>query len=146
MLESPAGFIEMGHTDNQTEETFDPANWDQFADLAHRALDDMVGYLRGLRERPSFQEIPVSSKRHFKQAVPEQGVGLEQTYAEIKEHILPYPTGNIHPRFWSWVGGTGTPQAMLADIVISTMNSCNLGFDEAEMLENILYLHQINFH
>jgi aromatic-L-amino-acid decarboxylase len=131
MLESPAGFIELGQTDSQTEETFDPANWDEFADLAHRALDDMVVYLRSLRERPSFQEIPVSSKRHLKQAVPEHGIGLEQTYAEIKEHILPYPTGNIHPRFWSWVGGTGTPQAMLADVVISAMNSCNLGFDEA---------------
>ena len=131
MLEAPAGFIEVGQTDSQSEETFDPADWEQFADLAHRALDDMVQYLRSVRERPSFQEIPAASKRHLNQSLPERGIGLEQTYAEIKEHILPYPTGNIHPRFWSWVGGTGTPQALLADLVISTMNSCNLGFDEA---------------
>jgi glutamate/tyrosine decarboxylase-like PLP-dependent enzyme len=131
MLHVPEGLIEVGHTDSQSEETFDPADWDEFSNLAHRALDDMVDYLRGIREQPSFKEIPLASKRHLTESVPEQGIGLEQTYAEIKKHILPYPTGNIHPRFWSWVGGTGTPQAMLADLVISAMNSCNLGFDEA---------------
>ena len=51
-------------------------------------------------------------------------------YEEVRDHILPYPTGNIHPRFWSWVGGTGTPAQLLADLVISTMNAGGLGFDE----------------
>ena len=131
MLESPAVLLEADQSTSKSEETFDPADWENFADLAHRALDDMIAYLSSVRERPSFKEIPEASKQHFSQQVPEHGIGLEQTYAEITEHILPYPTGNIHPRFWSWVGGTGTPQALLADIVISAMNSCNLGFDEA---------------
>ncbi len=131
MLESPAEIIEADQTDSELEETFDPADWKQFANLAHRALDDMIAYLSSVRERPSFREIPADSKQHLSQGLPEHGIGLEKTYAEITEHILPYPTGNIHPRFWSWVGGTGTPQALLADIVISAMNSCNLGFDEA---------------
>jgi glutamate/tyrosine decarboxylase-like PLP-dependent enzyme len=131
MLDSSLARIEVEQADRQIEETFDPADWAEFSSLAHRALDDMVAYLKGVRDRPSFQEIPASTKNHLSEALPEKGIGLEQTYAEISEHILPYPTGNIHPRFWSWVGGTGTPQALLADLVISAMNSCNLGFDEA---------------
>ena len=51
-------------------------------------------------------------------------------YDEVRDHILPYPTGNIHPRFWSWVGGTGTPTQLVADLVISAMNAGGLGFDE----------------
>ena len=53
-----------------------------------------------------------------------------EVYEQIREHVLPYPTGNIHPRFWSWVGGTGTPTQLVADLVASAMNSASLGFDE----------------
>ncbi|MHA2306371.1 MAG: pyridoxal phosphate-dependent decarboxylase family protein, partial [Candidatus Hodarchaeales archaeon] len=35
----------------------------------------------------------------------------------------PYPLGNIHPRFWGWVYGTGTPFGVLAGILSSTLNS-----------------------
>ena len=56
---------------------------------------------------------------------------LKKVYDQVKKHILPYPTNNIHPRFWSWVGGTGTATQLLADMVISSMNSANLGMDEA---------------
>ena len=55
---------------------------------------------------------------------------LGEVYGQIRDHVLPYPTGNIHPRFWSWVGGTGTPTQLIADLVASAMNSASLGFDE----------------
>jgi glutamate/tyrosine decarboxylase-like PLP-dependent enzyme len=34
--------------------------------------------------------------------------------------------GNIHPRFWGWVIGTGTPSGMLAEMLAAAMNP-NLG-------------------
>jgi glutamate/tyrosine decarboxylase-like PLP-dependent enzyme len=52
-------------------------------------------------------------------------------YEEFKRDVLPYPTGNIHPRFWGWVIGTGTPVAMLADMLASGMNPQVAEFDDA---------------
>jgi glutamate/tyrosine decarboxylase-like PLP-dependent enzyme len=44
---------------------------------------------------------------------------------------MPYPTGNIHPRFWGWVMGTGTADGLLADLIASTMNAQVAGFDDS---------------
>ena len=37
--------------------------------------------------------------------------------------ILPYGTGNTHPRFWGWVHGTGTAGGMLAEMAAAAMNA-----------------------
>jgi glutamate/tyrosine decarboxylase-like PLP-dependent enzyme len=39
---------------------------------------------------------------------------------------LPYPLGNIHPRFWGWVMGNGTPFGMLAEMLAAGFNP-NMG-------------------
>ena len=100
------------------------ANW------GHRAFDDMVEYLQTIGERPAWQPLPATAKALFDEGVPWQGTPCDEVYAQIHEHVLPYPTGNIHPRFWSWVGGTGTATQLIADLVASAMNSAGLGFDE----------------
>lgn len=113
-----------------TERSLDPENWDELRALGHRVLDDMVDYLQTIRDRPVWQPLPESTKRLFSMPMPLAGSGAAAVYDRIRDDILPYPTGNIHPRFWSWVGGTGTPTQLIADMVISTMNSTGLGFDE----------------
>jgi hypothetical protein len=30
-------------------------------------------------------------------------VGDAMVYQDFVKYVLPYPTGNIHPRFWGWV-------------------------------------------
>ena len=37
--------------------------------------------------------------------------------------ILPYGTGNTHPRFWGWVHGTGTAGGMLAEMAAAGINA-----------------------
>lgn len=90
----------------------------------------MVDYLQSIRQRPVWQALPDSSRALFAEAVPMAPQDMAQVYEQVREHVLPYPTGNIHPRFWSWVGGTGTATQLVADLVMSTMNSAGLGFDE----------------
>lgn len=114
-----------------SETSLDPDDWEAFRALAHNAVDDLTDYLQSIATRPVWQALPDASKALFKEPVPRKGQGAAEVYQQIREHILPYPTGNIHPRFWSWVGGTGTANQLIADMVISTMNSCSLGFDEA---------------
>lgn len=112
------------------ERSLDPENWEDLRDLGHRALDDMIEYLQTVRERPAWQPLPDSASRLFSEPLPEDGMPADDVYEQVRDQVLPYPTGNIHPRFWSWVGGTGTPMQMIADLVISAMNSASLGFDE----------------
>jgi len=115
---------------NDGERSLDPDDWEALRELGHRAFDDMIEYLQTIGERPAWQPLPATAKALFDEGVPWQGTPCDEVYAQIHEHVLPYPTGNIHPRFWSWVGGTGTATQLLADLVASAMNSAGLGFDE----------------
>ena len=112
------------------EKSLDPEDWEELRRLGHQAFDDMLEYLKSVGDRPAWQPLPNAAKRIFEEDVPRQGMDRTQVYEQIREHVLPYPTGNIHPRFWSWVGGTGTPTQLIADLVASAMNSASLGFDE----------------
>jgi glutamate/tyrosine decarboxylase-like PLP-dependent enzyme len=116
------------------EETLDPAtpqDWQTLRALGHQMVDDMLDYLAQVRERPAWQRVADESQRHFTQPIPRQPQGAEATYEEFKQHILPYPLGNIHPRFWSWVCGTGTPGGMLAEMLAAGLNSNVHGGDHA---------------
>jgi len=106
----------------EREESLDPEDWAAMRELGHRMVDDMMNYLATVRERPVWRPIPAEVKAQLKQPVPEEAQGAEQVYAEFKAQILPYPLGNIHPRFWGWVMGTGTPLGALAEMLAATMN------------------------
>jgi aromatic-L-amino-acid decarboxylase len=104
------------------EETLDPQDWDALRELGHRMLDEMFAYLETVRERPVWQPMPDDVKAHFKTPVPQQPEGAESAYEDFTRDVLPYPMGNIHPRFWGWVIGTGTPSAMLAEMLAAGLN------------------------
>lgn len=115
------------------EETLDPADWEAMRALGHRMVDVMLDYLRDVRERPVWQPTPEPTKAHLRQPLPRQPEAPEAIFADFETHVLPYTKGNIHPRFWAWVQGTGTPLGMLADLLASGMNP-NMGIgDHAPM-------------
>ena len=105
-----------------TEISLDPQDWDGMRRLAHRMVDDMLTYLETVRERPVWQPMPPEVEAALSQTLPLAGQGAEQVYQEFVQHILPYPMGNIHPRFWGWYMGNGTPLGALADFLAATMN------------------------
>jgi glutamate/tyrosine decarboxylase-like PLP-dependent enzyme/GNAT superfamily N-acetyltransferase len=115
----------------QHDVTLDPENWDQLRTLAHRMVDDSIDYLATVRERPAWQRMPEEARAALKQPAPWQGQGAQATYADFLRIVRPYATGNIHPRFWGWVQGSGAPVGVLADFLSAVMN-CNSGdFDHA---------------
>ena len=91
-------------------------------------------YLETVRERPVWQRMPDSTRASFTGSAPRQPEGAEQAYADFTANVLPYPTGNIHPRFWGWVMGNGTPSAALAEMLAATMNPNVGGADHAANL------------
>ena len=107
-------------------ETLDPENWDEMRALAHRMVDEAMTYLETVRERPVWQPVPEDVAARFDEQAPHEPGGAEAAYQEFLETILPYPMGNIHPRFWGWYMGNGTVLGALADFMASIMNP-NLG-------------------
>jgi glutamate/tyrosine decarboxylase-like PLP-dependent enzyme len=114
----------------KNEETLDPEDWENLRALGHRMVDEMLDYLQTVRERPVWQPIPQEVKEHLRKPLPLVAEGAESTYEEFRQHILPHPMGNIHPRFWGWVIGTGTPFGALAEMLAATMNPNVGGADQ----------------
>ncbi len=120
--------------DDFKQETLDPQDWDEMRRLGHRMVDDMMDYLLNIRARPVWQPIPQDIRNSFKSEVPMKPDSPENVYREFKGTILPHPMGNIHPRFWGWVIGTGTPLGALAEFLAATMNPNVGGGDQVAQL------------
>jgi aromatic-L-amino-acid decarboxylase len=115
--------------------TLDPADWEAFRALGHRMLDDMVDHLSTLREQPAWRQVPEAVKASLlDEPVPRLPQGESAVYEEFRGHVLPYPNGNLHPRFFGWVQGNGVPLAMLADMLASGFNPHLAGFHQAPAL------------
>ncbi len=110
----------------------DPSDWEAYRALAHRMLDESLDHLRGVRTRPTWTPTPDAVRAEIKnESLPRQGMGDTAAYDDFVRLVRPYPNGNIGPRFWGWVMGTGTPQAAMADFLSSVINPQMGGLDHA---------------
>lgn len=105
-----------------TEESLDPRDWDEIRALGRRMVDDMIEHLRTVRDRPVWQPIPRNLSEKFQLPLPRSPRPPGEVYDVFKEDVLPYPTGNVHPRFWGWVMGNGTVTGMLAEMLAAGFN------------------------
>jgi len=114
--------------------SLDPKDWEAFRDLAHRAVDDLIDYWqrRASGEEAVWRPIAGESRRLLDQEpLPLEGQGAEAVYRDFVDHVLPFGTGNTHPRFWGWVIGAGTPLGALADFLAAGLNPNVGGFEQA---------------
>jgi glutamate/tyrosine decarboxylase-like PLP-dependent enzyme len=108
------------------EETLDPEDWTEAQEVAHRAVDDAIAYLRDIRDRPVWREMPREVRRTFETVLPHSPTPLSEVYHEVAETLMPYPMGNIHPRFWAWYMGSSNFTGALGDFLAAVQGS-NLG-------------------
>ncbi|MEO3416763.1 aspartate aminotransferase family protein [Roseovarius sp. CAU 1744] len=111
---------------NPTEETLDPCDWDGLQGLAHQVIDDAIAHIRDVRDRPVWREMPEQVRKAFASPTPERPQPLPDVYRELQELLMPYPMGNIHPRFWMWFMGAGSFSGALAEF-IAAVDGSNLG-------------------
>jgi glutamate/tyrosine decarboxylase-like PLP-dependent enzyme len=104
------------------DQNLDPKDWEAMRVLGHQMVDDLIDYWAGIREQKIWRPIPEEVKEVFDQPIPEQGQSPEEVYREFKEYIFPYNKGNVHPRFFAWIQGTGTPMGTFGDLLASGMN------------------------
>ncbi|MBS2015327.1 MAG: amino acid decarboxylase [Deltaproteobacteria bacterium] len=118
------------------EETYDPDDWAAFRALAHRMVDETLDHLVSLRDQPAWRAVPEGVREALDPSapLPREGEGEAKTYESFVRDVLPYRNGNLHPRFWGWVQGNGTPLAMMAEMLAAAMNPHLAGFDQAPAL------------
>lgn len=108
------------------EETLDPEDWAGVRDLAHRAIDDAIAHIRDVRERPVWQDLPPGVRAAYERPLPMAPQALGEVYEELQKVLMPFPMGNIHPRFWMWYMGSGSFSGALAEF-LSAIDGSNLG-------------------
>ena len=119
--------------------TLDPENWDQIRQTGHQMLEDMFEHFETLRDQPVWQQIPNEVKNSLDEDLPMDGAPIEAVYDQFRKDIFPFPTGNVHPRFWGWVMTNGSATSMLADMLASGMNPHLAGYEQsASLIEKLV--------
>lgn len=105
------------------ETNLDPKDWTAYRRQMHDLADKMVDQMEQVGQGPVWRPVPDPVKTKIDAELPLEGLGTSETLGLIDELILPYATGNTHPRFMGWVHGGGTTGSVLAALVEATMNS-----------------------
>ncbi len=121
--------------------TLDPEDWSKVRQSAHRALDAVLDYQMHIRRRPTWQPVPDSAEDLLATPAPEKGLGADTVIDDMLEHVMPFPAGHAHPRFWGWVCGTGTPIGMISDMLAAGINASSGTFNDAPTRVEAQVLH-----
>jgi glutamate/tyrosine decarboxylase-like PLP-dependent enzyme len=116
------------------EEGLDPDSWVEAERLGHRVVEDAIHHLRTIRERPAWQAMPEAVRAAFETAAPRDPTPLDEVYRAVTERVMPYPMGNIHPRFWAWYMGSANLTGALGDFLAAVQGSNLGGGDHAAVL------------
>ncbi|TPL54119.1 pyridoxal-dependent decarboxylase [Mesorhizobium sp. B2-4-6] len=108
------------------EETLDPPDWTDVGALSHRILDDAIAYLKDVRDRPVWRATPTEVRAFFGAPLPRSPAPVADVYDDVARNLMPYPMGNVHPRFWSWYMGSSNFTGALGDFLAAIQGS-NLG-------------------
>lgn len=106
--------------------SLDPEDWAAFRQRAHHMLDMALNHAEETGEGRVWTPVPADTKDALAESVPMEAQGTDKTCEDLIANVLPYGTGNTHPRFFGWVHGTGTPGGIIADTMAAAMNA-NLG-------------------
>jgi len=107
-------------------DTLDPEDWQSVRRTFHDAIDLAIDYLRDIREKPVWSATPEAVKARLIQSLPRGPAPLDGVLETFASDILPYGTGNTHPRFFGWVHGSGNLAGALGEALAGFMN-CNVG-------------------
>ncbi|WP_119422379.1 pyridoxal phosphate-dependent decarboxylase family protein [Desertibaculum subflavum] len=107
----------------ETARPLDPADWAQFRELSHRALDEAIDRLATIETRPVWQPMPPEIRNSFESPMPRSERAFGEVLDEYRARIEPYATGNAHPLFMGWVHGAGTPVGMVAEMLAAGLNA-----------------------
>ena len=89
-------------------------------------LEAALDMVEHVRDEPVWRPVPDEVRAALRTPLPREGAGEAAAFEAMLKDVLPYRTGNIHPRFFGWVHGAGLPVGIVAEMVAAAMNS-NVG-------------------
>src|SRR6185369_12448053 len=110
--------------------------------LGALTVDAVAGHRERLLDRPVFGKVGADASL-FEQPLPEEGRPFEDVLAFVREHILPYPMGNSHPRFYGFINASADPVGIFADFLAAGMNPNCWGGDHAAIHVEDRVMHWI---
>jgi len=111
--------------------SLDPPSFEVFRKEAHAMLDTMIDHIERVPSGPVWRPVPVEVRRAFAAPVPFSGMAFAAVHEEFERLVVPYSSGNTHPRFLGWVQGGGTPYGMIAEMLAGGLNANVGGRDHA---------------
>ncbi|GAA1789246.1 aspartate aminotransferase family protein [Luedemannella flava] len=104
-------------------------------DELRRAAELAAEHLAGVVDRPVWQPVPAGARAWLAdQALPDRGRPLDALLDDIRDHVMPYPMGNGHPRFFGWVNSPPSPAGVAAAPLAAALNPSCAGGDHAGVL------------
>src|SRR4030095_9057747 len=103
---------------------------DDVRQMGRLAADAVAEHREKLTSRPVFgkggHDAPL-----FEEPLPREGRPFEEVLAFVREHVMPFPFGNSHPRFFGFIHATADPVGITADYLAAAMNPNCWGGDHA---------------
>jgi len=103
---------------------------DELRRLGLLAVEAVATHRAELEARPVFGKVGVRASL-FDEPLPEEGRPFEEVLAFAREHVLPSPFGNSHPRFFAFINASADPVGVFADLMAHAMNPNCWGGDHA---------------
>lgn len=103
---------------------------DEVRRLGRLAADAVAEHREKLMSRSVFGKVGRDASL-FEESLPEDGRPFEEVLAFVREHVMPFPFGNSHPRFFGFINATADPVGITADYLAAAMNPNCWGGDHA---------------
>lgn len=108
---------------------------DDLRRAARSAADLAADHLAAVPDAPVWRPVPDADRAWLaEQPLPAAGRPLEDLLGDVRAHVLPYPMGNGHPRFFGWVNSPPSPAGVLVAPLAAAMNPSCAGGDHAGVL------------
>lgn len=99
------------------------------------AAELAVDHLADVPGGPVWQPVPEADRSWLaEQPLPTAGRGLDEVLHDVREHVLPHPMGNGHPRFFGWVNSPPSAAGVAVAPLATAMNPSCAGGDHAGVL------------
>ncbi|MCB0089196.1 MAG: hypothetical protein KDE54_14905, partial [Caldilineaceae bacterium] len=92
----------------------------QFRQLGYKAVDLIADNLERLQNRhePARRAVPTALRTQIlAHPLPATGSDPATLLEFVEQHILPYPLGNINPRFFAWINSPAAPISILGELL-----------------------------
>ncbi|MFI6456161.1 pyridoxal phosphate-dependent decarboxylase family protein [Streptosporangium amethystogenes] len=108
---------------------------DDLRQAGRSAADLVADHLTAVPGGPVWRPVPDADRSWLShQPLPATGRPLENLLHDIRDHVLPYPMGNGHPRFFGWVNSPPSPAGVLVAPLAAALNPSCAGGDHAGVL------------